>query len=886
MRTIGVESAKVLRRHASVFTSEPKLSASFLRDATGRLRIAAGCAALDDQLQVVDAATGKLVYTATPFPGSGGGVSEVLLEKSGGALLAFGASPSVMRISSSRAVSKAFTAAAGTTTAAYQPTRDSRGRIWVGTYPTGSATRFDPATGKRVQTKRLGPTSQYVRALAVDERDYVYAGTGVQRPSMFTWHTEHPDQITEIPLPGVATTGYVSRIEAHGHYVFVYYSGATGNLTFNVWHPATNSWVNRPWNWAPSAQQMTSLRGSGTAYAVWNTTVKGVKTHKLMAIDTRSLASAFVCNVPEPADTIHVDGSTVHILGPGTRPTYTRVALGTRKATAGPRPQFSRLTREVQALTAYGEKLYFGAYLGDGICSLDPDTGKTWRSAAGSGIGQIEGMHVHGGGLYVGSYTGAEVYRVGASSGVVKRITDMDDEKQSRPLAWASAAGRVVTGTAAKNGFTTGALAIFNPANDKDIRIVASPVSGQTVVGLVGEGDLVYGTTSRMGGHGAKLDSKSAHVFAYNVRTRRRVWARQLLSENEINSPILVRGVLYVSTNNGIIRLNKATGSAVKNWKVMDRTAAVGYRTSTIAYLKAADKILHVAGGVSTVVDVARNTQKIMLNGKFKYPVLTPAGRLFYVEDGKDIVEVDPVQRPTIRSSADLVSVGSNGWLYVSRSNRRGTFAEPLRADSGFEGFVRTVNVVDWNDDGCLDVLTTHADGRLVLHKAVRTGGFEAPRILGKSGWGKLNVAAGKWGSRKSVLYLDRQTGVLRSRDVRANGSLSSSRKLASGWKGRSISLMVPSRTSTPVILAQVGNSLYRYTRTANGKPSSTGRRIATGFGGLRAMSPVVGHKPKLNGIGWIDEAGRLRYNDVASGAVGRTAKYKSVLKHHKLASY
>ncbi|WP_372699694.1 hypothetical protein [Arthrobacter sp. JSM 101049] len=885
MRIIGVEPAKVLRRHASVFTSEPRLTASFLRDASGRLRIVAACAALDDQVQVVDAATGKLVVTSTPFPGSGGGVTAVLQEKSGGDLLAFGGSPSVMRVSATGAVSKAFTAATGTTTAAYQPARDSRGRIWVGTYPQGQATRFDPATGQRAQTDRLAPTAQYVRALAIDEKDNVYAGTGAQNPSLFTWHTDSPGRVTEIPLPNAAETGFVSRIEAHGDFVFVYYSGSTGRLTFDVWHPATNSWVDRSWNWAPSSQQMASLPGSGTAYAVWDTTVLGVKTHKLMAIDTHTLTASFVCNVPEPIEAIHVEGSTVHLLGPGSRPTYTRVALARRAVTAGARPQFSRLTRQVQALTSHGGKLYFGAFLGDGIGSLDPDTGKTWRSAPGTGIGQIEGMHSYGGDLYVGSYTGAEVYRFTASSGSVKRITDMESQNQSRPLAWATAAGRVVAGTAAKNGLNTGALAILNPANNADVRVVDSPVSGQSIVGLVGEGDLVYGTTSRMGGHGARLDAKSAHVFAYNVRTRRRVWAREFPNENEINSPILVRGVLYVSTNNGIIRLNKTSGSAVKTWKVMNRTAAAGYRTSTIAHHQAADKILHVAGGVTTVIDVVRNTQKTMLNGDYKYPVLTPTGRLFYVANGRDIVEVDPTQRATIRSSADLVTVGANGWLYVSRSNRRGTYVAPLRADSGFGGYVRTANIVDWNNDGSLDVLTTHSDGRLVLHRAVKTGGFEAPQVIGKSGWSKLNVAAGRRGSKRSIFYLDRATGLLRVRDLLSNGTLSSSRKVASGWKGRSIALVVPSRTSSPVLVAKVGSSLYRYALGSTGKPARAGKRIASGFGSLASMSPVMGHKPQLNGIAWIDTLGRLRYNDVAYSSVGRTANSTSVLKYHKLAS-
>ena len=53
--------------------------------------------------------------------------------------------------------------------------------------------------------------------------------------------------------------------------------------------------------------------------------------------------------------------------------------------------------------------------------------------------------------------------------------------------------------------------------------------------------------------------------------------------------------------------------------------------------------------------------------------VVNNQGRLFFAENGSSVVELDAVQKPTIRSTADLLSVGPNGWLErppVSRDSR------------------------------------------------------------------------------------------------------------------------------------------------------------------------------------------------------------------------
>jgi hypothetical protein len=186
--------------------------------------------------------------------------------------------------------------------------------------------------------------------------------------------------------------------------------------------------------------------------------------------------------------------------------------------------------------------MYLGAFMGDGIGSLDLGTQATWRSSTETGIAQIEGMFQYDEtSIYVGSYGGGRLFRFNPQTKSVTSLIELGEKYlQSRPFAWARAGGRVVAGTVAEYGHNTGSLVSINPLNNSDISVVSGPVVGQSVLGLVGEGDIVYGTTGVKGGYGSVNDTKPAHVFAWNARLKQLLWKRALTGEVEINSPILV----------------------------------------------------------------------------------------------------------------------------------------------------------------------------------------------------------------------------------------------------------------------------------------------------------------------------------------------------------
>ena len=891
LTTVGTEPSRVLRRYRNVFLSVPQVNARFFRTASGVLKIAGGSSGLTDQLQIIDAATGAREKSLIPFAGNAGGVGNTAIDARTGDVLAFGSTNTVKRVTASGTVSDAYQTAPSSTYASFAVAVDSKGGVWNGNYPTGNTTRYDPASQTLLHTPRVRPDTQYVRALAIDSADNVYAGSGAQDPALFTWHAGSPGQIREIPVPDAKPTGFVRRVDAHGDVLFVYFDGADGTQKFRVYRTSTSAWVPLPWNWMPSGCASASAPGSPDVYAVWNT----VGLHKLMRIDTRNMEASFVCLVPDTARAmdIEVSGADTYVnilCGSDGHYRSVRVYAAAQAVVQDVYADFAAQTFKVQGLLASGSenKIYFGGYRGDGVGSVDLSASTTWRSPLGSGIAQIEGMFEYDAStIYVGSYGGGVLLRFNPVTKTITKLIELRKAYfQDRPICWATAGGRVVAGTIPDYGRTGGVLAILNPADDADIKVVSSPVEGQSVLGLVGEGDVVYGTTGILGGLGSTLDPKPAHVFAWDVGQGRLLWKRAFTGEVEINSPILVNGILYVSTNNGVIRLNKVTGSPVATYQLLYRSAPPGYRTSSIKYLPKASGIVHICGGTVTVLDPYRQTRKEILKGAYTELTVNRDGRLFFVEDGTNIVEIDAVQRPTIRSAADLVSVGPDGWLRVCRSLGGAKFGAPMAADSGFGGYVRSAHVVDWSRDGTYDVLTNHNDGTLRLHRGLAKGGFMPAIVVGQTGWVNVDLTVGIWGTTLSVLALDRGSGLLRAWPVLDSGALGTPSTIGTGWQGRKFVLMVPSRSSSWSLLVNQNGSLYRYSRVYGGKVTTSPVRLSVGgFTGMTAFSPVYGHRPDFNGIAWIDSDGKLRYTDIGPTSVGSNISYPIVLKSHKLAS-
>lgn len=887
--TVGNEPSALVQRYTNVFKSIPDPDAVFYRTAAGALKLAAACHGLTAQVQVFDVSRGTLDVEATPFRDRGAGAGGVTYEPRSSSILAFGST--VKRITASGAVSDVFTPASGTTSVAFARAVDSKNRVWSGNYPTGSATRYDPSNGSTVHTPRVHSGAQYVYALTVDNNDNVYAGTGTESPRIVTWHTDSPTILREIPLPSGAVKGFVYNIEAHSGWLFVSFAGASGTDSFRVYDIAAGSWKSLSWTWSPASRYSTSLGATGDIYAVWNT----VGTHKLMRINSKTLIAEFVCLVPGNPRGMNVESINgliyVNLLcTEGNEYKYIRVSAVQKIVDQAKTIAFVESPLRVQGLlpSLSGTSMYIGAYMGDGIGEIDLVSSATWRSASNTGIAQIEGMFQYDDAtIYVGSYGSGRIFKFNPKTKAVTSLINLSEKfLQSRPFAWTQAAGRVVAGTVAEYGHNTGALVSINPTSDSDISVTSGPIAGQSVLGLVGEGDVVYGSTGVKGGYGSINDTKPAHVFAWNVRLQKTIWKQAVTGEVEINSPILIRGDLYVSTSNGVIRFDKANGVIVSTYKILDREADAGYKTSVIGFMPEIKSIFHQSGGTVNVLDIDSGTKKEILRGNYSDMVLATTGKLYLTENGTNVVQVSTVQQPTIRSTADLVTVGAGGWLYVARSLGGGKFAPPFRADSGFNTYVRSCHVVDWNGDGILDVVTNHNDGTLQLHKGLARGGFAGGIVIGATGWLERKLAIGMWGTSLSVVSSENKTGVLQLWPILPTCVLGKPTVIGSGWARKQMVMLAPSRSLIAGLIVNEGGSLVRYVRGSAGIVSATPIRLSTGgFTDTIAMTGVINHKTGLNGIVGVDALGATKYVDIASSTIGASVNYSFLMKGYRFAS-
>lgn len=110
---------------------------------------------------------------------------------------------------------------------------------------------------------------------------------------------------------------------------------------------------------------------------------------------------------------------------------------------------------------------------------------------------------------------------------------------------------------------------------------------------------------------------------------------------------------------------------------------------------------------------------------------------------GKFMPTTQDMSAASITSTADIVATDSSGtlWSYPARG---GGFGAAKNIGSGYTDAL-TVNTVDWDRDGYVDLLTQWKDGRLTLARGLAAGGFSAPVTLGQSGWEGMTLSIGLW---------------------------------------------------------------------------------------------------------------------------------------------
>lgn len=881
-----------IRTFDNAFSSTVVTKMSYFTDKDNRLKAALSVIGLNNQFQIIDVASGVNEKTLTPFTTSAAGISGLDFNTVDSSVY-FTGTGGLYKYTRGASAAQDLGKVSAAASSSYGVAFDSKGRVWAGSYPDAAVCCYDPATGKTSYYPTVDAESDYVRNLAI-LNDVVYVGTGAISPKVISFHVNTPLTRTVISVPDISPSGFVNALDVHDGKVFVTYETPSLVSKTSVYNPATKTWTTL--KYAPSSHQMVSLSGDEWVYFVAK--ISGVP--YVIKWSTRTGYYQTVCASPLSPKGLHLRNSTsgliLHMFGEVDGVYRMQaISLPTGQSALNLAAPVKESSYKVQDLIAGTDnKLYVGGYMGDGIASIDLTTGKRWSAPEGNPIHQIEGMIEYDSNkIYVGSYGSADLISFTKNPLDIKRIIRLrTDYLQSRPFAWAVAAGMVVNGTVPEYGYRGGALTVINPVDDSVVRVLNKFIPEQSIVGMTGDGDIVYGTTSVRGGYGIPDDTSPAKVFAYNVRTNTKLWVNEsLTSETEIQSPVVVNGRLFVAVANGVIELDMATGQAVRSFVLFSRDNVAGYRNVRMGYVAESDSLIHSGGGTITAISLKGNYRTLLYQGTGGTMTVSKDGRIFAVTNGSlDVSEINIAYSPSITSSADVISVSPGGGINRRKSNGAGQFATGEGIVSSGYSDANSVHAVDWNGDGIIDLVSNHADGTLRVRYGLPQGGFEEFKIIGTSGWNLRRITVGAWdkdATYPGLLSID-PSGNLEHWKVSSTGNVSLVKRIGTEWQDYDIALLDLKYNGVPGIVAREGAAMFWYPRSSTGyvyRSATTRVELASGgWSQCQEFASLQGHWRSYNGIVWKDSSGLLRYtSNLTSTALGGNMTYDTNLASYRL---
>lgn len=433
----------------------------------------------------------------------------------------------------------------------------------------------------------------YVRSLAVIG-NHAYVGTGPVRPRMWQVNlTTGAKKEMVIPSDVPVAPGYTYEMDTvAGRYLFVrfYVAGSYGQ----VLDTKTGKWSSiGPW----AGSHVSSGDSQGWVHLVQGTT--------LMRYNVRT-------NAMQPAAEGFTATRGVELVTDSESGRRLVVAMTSNGllvqhdvATGAVRPlDIEGLTgtpTTVRALAVGPEgDIYVTGYFSGGVARYSPTTG-TWKF---NRLTQTEGMVAHGGKMYFGTYTGANLWEFDPaqefSQGTnPKLVASMTDVGQERPFGMASVGRYVVMGTQSKNGVSGGGVGIYDPAAGQ-LRTYVRPAGDRQVDAVAGDGTTVFVGASAFNTLGAIPGS--AVVVAMDPATGAKKWEVEPLPGEKGIGGLTVDsdGDVWGVTVASIFELDGTTGAVKRTLRIGDydwtKPPAFNPLPYKVRYDATQDE-LHVAAG-------------------------------------------------------------------------------------------------------------------------------------------------------------------------------------------------------------------------------------------------------------------------------------------------
>ncbi|MHC5560409.1 hypothetical protein [Kocuria sp. U4B] len=629
----------IVGRHRNLFRSFALTGAGgvgIVTVGTTRYAVTLNTGNATDTIQVFNADTGVLHYKAsTPVKAA----DTFAHDGKGNIYVPSGTALMVVSVPN-KTVRRVDAAPAGVTSF-YDLKFDYKGRLWAGTYPAGVAVCLDPATGAELaRTPRLGTGNQYVRQLSMSpDRKVVWAGTGTADPDLFRIGVDTPSASVRVTIPNRVPNTFVLGVVARGRKVFVWTEKEAGGEAVSVYDT-----VARTWGASPAGicgRSITEPDDAGYVY------VNAYSYLKRFRPGDATMVAQTVATVPDRITVVTALGdSTVYLFkqGPSELSAARRSTSGSALSRVNYQVVPGPLATQSMVIDPGANTAYAGGYRGDGLCATNLATGVFAHSASTSRIEQAEGMVVDQDSLYVGSYGSAVIVKHDKAAGVAsstayQKLAELgDSHKQSRPYAWASTTSHVVFGTVPEYGYRGGALGTIERATGS-VTVYNRIIPELSIVGLVGSGNTVYGTTSCLGGYGSDVYAGDAVVFAADAPTGKVLWTRALTGVKDVYGPILMNGKLYAATANSVVELRASDGVPLRTFVLSTRTGQVGWHAVELAQIPGTTRLVHLTGGVVRVLQTATGQSGTVLTGANQH-IGFDAQNAMWVTVGNDLVKL------------------------------------------------------------------------------------------------------------------------------------------------------------------------------------------------------------------------------------------------------
>ncbi|MBA4493297.1 WD40 repeat domain-containing protein [Paenactinomyces guangxiensis] len=396
-------------------------------------------------------------------------------------------------------------------------TTDEGGRVYGGTYPSGKVFQYNPETNTFRDYGQMVPGQQYVRSITFG-KGKVYAGTGTA--SHIVKLDPESGEKKEIPLPpdSAANNQFVYDLDFEKNLLFARLAPSKDLLVYDL---KQKKWVDR----------IADVPGLDVSSHGPENKVYFVKSGQLYSYDlkTRKLEPQnFKIGNARGFGWIHLDGpeypgpSLISITFGGDFWTYNPITGKGKWIPADIEGQ----PVEIQSLGQGPDgNIYVGGYLNGGLASYNPAANKLTEY---KGIGQIEGMKAFQGKLYMGVYSGADIYSYDPGKSWNMNINpvkhmSLKSNGQNRPFAMTSAGDQLAIGTVPDYGQLGGALTTFAPQTG-GYEVHRNIVQNQSVISLNYRNGLIYGGTSVWGGLGVQPTETEAKLFIWDPVHKVKVW--------------------------------------------------------------------------------------------------------------------------------------------------------------------------------------------------------------------------------------------------------------------------------------------------------------------------------------------------------------------------